>query len=515
MKRSPALFLPVAAFTVAIAFALYTGHVWEDFFITFRSSANLVHGHGLVYEPGERVQSFTSPLGTLLPAAALWLVGGKSLAGAIWIFRLATAAAWSGAVWLVFQTTLLLFEQKWIRSVTVALVILDAKCVDFSINGMETAFVLLFLLGFVYALAKGGPRQWLWLGICGGGLLWSRPDGFVYAGCASLAWALFGAEASERASLAKNLARGALLAGLLYAPWALFAWRFYGSAVPNTVHAKGSVLIAPSLHAIIHRPWAILQTLVLPPYALFGGWPPLLVRGSGVVAGTGLLAWLAPNISRAARGVSFAAFAIFGYYAAMFVNGVYPAPWYLPMDEVLVLIALGLWLAVASRNFPRATRAVAWGLIGLQTVIFGCTAYQLRIRQRVIEAQRVAVGRYLQAHAKGRDTVFLECLGYMGYYSGLKMLDTPGLAAPQVANFRHTVSTDWPRIIDHFKPDWVVLRPIEAKYIRLSPKFGRFEQSYRAVERFDCSAAIAAHRFLPGRGYLEIDQTFTVYHRQE
>ena len=53
------------AFAVPLLYALYTGHIWEDFLITFRFSQNLCEGHGLVYRPGERVYGSTSPLGTL------------------------------------------------------------------------------------------------------------------------------------------------------------------------------------------------------------------------------------------------------------------------------------------------------------------------------------------------------------------------------------------------------------------------------------------------------------------
>src|SRR5688500_19444741 len=57
-----------AGVVVSLGFAAFTGHMWEDYLITFRASFNLATGNGLVYEPGERVHSFTSPIGTLLPA---------------------------------------------------------------------------------------------------------------------------------------------------------------------------------------------------------------------------------------------------------------------------------------------------------------------------------------------------------------------------------------------------------------------------------------------------------------
>lgn len=71
MNHSPLrlpLLLGLAAIVVTLAFAAFTGHRREDSFIAFRASLNFTNGHGLVLPPGERVRSFTSPLGTLRPA---------------------------------------------------------------------------------------------------------------------------------------------------------------------------------------------------------------------------------------------------------------------------------------------------------------------------------------------------------------------------------------------------------------------------------------------------------------
>src|SRR5437868_3644445 len=77
----------LAAALVPLAYAWYTNHIWEDFFITFRHSQNLCEGHGLVYQPGERVHGFTSPLGTLVPAFCHTFTGQVSYLRALWLFR--------------------------------------------------------------------------------------------------------------------------------------------------------------------------------------------------------------------------------------------------------------------------------------------------------------------------------------------------------------------------------------------------------------------------------------------
>ena len=59
-KKYLAVFLGI--FIIAVSFALYTNHAWEDYYITYRPSKNLATGHGLVFTPGQRTHTFTSPL---------------------------------------------------------------------------------------------------------------------------------------------------------------------------------------------------------------------------------------------------------------------------------------------------------------------------------------------------------------------------------------------------------------------------------------------------------------------
>src|SRR5215216_747603 len=100
------LALFAAALVIPLAFAFYTGHLWEDFFITFRISQNLVAGNGLVFQPGERVHTFTSPLGTLLPAACSAIFGGRNDPAAIWLFRIVCCAFLASAIVLLVRAAI-------------------------------------------------------------------------------------------------------------------------------------------------------------------------------------------------------------------------------------------------------------------------------------------------------------------------------------------------------------------------------------------------------------------------
>src|SRR4051812_38495064 len=133
------------AFALAMAWAVTTSHVWEDYFITFRSSKNFATGHGLVYNEGDRLHTFTSPLGVLLPAAGSLLTGNSSDIVALWIFRVWSAIAFAGAAVFMYVLTRRLRYGAWTSLAIVGLLVLDGKSLDFSTNGMETGFLLLFI----------------------------------------------------------------------------------------------------------------------------------------------------------------------------------------------------------------------------------------------------------------------------------------------------------------------------------------------------------------------------------
>ena len=157
-SRTPLLF-GLAAALVALGFAAFTGHAWEDYYITFRASLNLAEGNGLVFQPGERVHSFTSPLGTLLPALFA-LGGGEGVAErALWGLRIVSALALGGALWIGLRA----FQRAGIARIAAIAIglawLLDAKTVDFAINGMETALVVFFVAFTWQAFASGG-RLW-------------------------------------------------------------------------------------------------------------------------------------------------------------------------------------------------------------------------------------------------------------------------------------------------------------------------------------------------------------------
>ncbi len=504
--------LGIAAAAVALGFAAFTGHMWEDYLITFRASLNLAAGHGLVFQPGERVHSFTSPLGTLLPA--LFALGGGEHVElrALWLLRAVSAAAFGAALWLVAR----LLRRDGFAPFAVGAAglawLLDAKTVDFSVNGMETAFVVLGVALSWRAFAAGAQ---LWPAALGcAALQWTRPDGWVYFAALAVAWLLVGTRANWR-ERALTVARPIALAIALYLPWFVFAWAYYGSPVPHTILAKAGNQVPGELAAqLALYPWRLLfgstplHDLFMPAYPFFGGWPGALEVVSRGLAVGAALAWLWPRLPAAARIASLAFF-LGGFYVAIIPL----FPWYYPGWSALAWIAWAGLLHAAWTAWPRGPTRIAGALaVTLQAALLACTAWQMRVQQDLIEnGHRREIGRWLRAQAAPGDRVFIEPLGYSGYYSGLKMLDFPGLASPEVVAVRRAGHRSMAQVIARLQPEWVVLRPIEARLVFAERP--ELRAAYPLARRFDTRAAIDAHAILPGRGYLNFDAVFLVHRR--
>ena len=511
------------AFLLPLVFALSTGHVWEDFFITYRSSRNLAHGLGLVFTPGEHVHSFTSPLGTLLPALCCWITGGDSDLAALWLFRLFSCGALALAVlrlWRIAELTQLGEAGRWLLA---GLLLLDAKIAAFATNGMESAFMVLFATITIEALVGPPGKRWWWLAMGFAGLMWTRPDGFVpfgamVAGC--FVFLPFNATDETRRVWLGRLIGGVVLGALLYAPWVLWAWHYYGSPIPHTIIAKSGILHwRMVLQFVADYPLDLLRgdawlcELFCPSYSFIGGWPAAVGVFSRVLTLVAALYFLVPGTSRPGRALS----------AAVFLGGIYLqcmplSPWYLPVWQMLAMLTWAfafdhLWQAVNRSAAHAVLRVGLATIIAVQAALFVCSAWQLRVRQKVVEVGvRQAVGLWLKEHAAASDTVFLEPLGYIGYYSGLKCLDYPGLASPEVVAARTAGYRTFAAAAVYLRPTWLALRPPEGRILlAASPEI--LHRDYEFATIFDARPLLAA-RSIPGRVWLESDACFILLHRR-
>ena len=513
----------VLAFAVPVAFACFTNHAWEDYFITLRSSRHLVEGHGLVFNPGERVHTFTSPLGVLVPALCTWLAGVAHEQLALWLFRLLDAALLAVAAFFVWRRADTLRLGAIGRFTLFGLLLADAKLTDFAINGMETAILVFFLLLLWSELESPAAPRASRLALACAGLMWTRPDAFILAAAVIVPHLVFRQRADDTAGIPwRTLLRGLALGGALYLPWFAWAWWYYGSPIPHTIVAKFA--FAPPVHLLdlLLLPWrtllgrSLLVHLFLPTYYIFGGWPALLRIFSHALTIVAAFAWLVPTLPPTARRASLAVFLGMFYLCSIFLF-----PWYVPPWTALASIAIAFTLdhacrratASAHRLFASLLRIAATLAVVTQAAVLCASAWQMRVQQQLIEnSGRRAIGEWLRAAAAPADTVFLEPLGYIGYYSRLKTYDFPGLSSPEVTAAINAGARRYADIIARLRPTWLVLRPAETT----TPDFAQrpILRDYDFVRAWNVLPQLDAIRFLPGRGWFEFDSQYLVYRRK-
>jgi len=527
---------------VALGWALTTNHVWEDYYITFRSSKNLATGHGLVFNEGDRLHTFTSPLGVLLPAAASYLTGNNSDTAAIWLFRVWSAAALAGAVLLVLALARRYHYGAWVAAALAAFVVLDGKSLDFTTNGMETGFLLLFIAYTLWAMFVCTGRRWLHLGLAWGALMWTRPDSFLYIGLLAAGAFFFNDPVRSgltRGQWIKLFLQAGFVCTLIYLPWLEWAWWYYGTPVPHTITAKGGVstearTVVGVLGTLVKLPVTVwrgstsLEATFMPSYFQIGGWPRVAVVVARTLAVVLAFQWAVPFWRLEVRVASFA---YCGLHVYLTYYPFFPFPWYLPGTTLLAAITLGGMLAQVwawgERNAaePSRARRAKWLKIAVLTVALAGLAaetwltWQMRREMQLEQiysatGTRRKVGEWLKAHARPGDTVFMEPLGHIGYFSGLKTYDFPGLSSREMTDAVRVVGTNWAYLIDYLSPDWIVLRPQEFERVRpVIPWLFGEGKSYQLVTEFNNLPAIL-QLDVHGRDYIAFDARMLIFHRQ-
>lgn len=520
-RRDTVVFCILAGL-VPMIYALFTGQIWEDFFITFKFSQNLCEGKGLVYEPGVRVHGFTSPLGVLLPALGYLLTGCRSYLGAIWAFRLfccIPAFVAGGLILIRLMSRETVSPRRAAAWAVGMLYVFEAKSAAFSVNGMETALMLLFLAWALDLTRRETPGKWLPMGIAWGGLMWTRPDSCIYVAVLVLAEYLFAA--GNRRAVLLGAAKAAAVTTAIYLPWFIWAWFYYGTPVPHTITAKAGTLpnadLVSLVFRVITRLPSTLSLVFAPPYVDFSAWPVYVRIFSYALGWFCAGYWVfCPAGDRLGRVSSFSFFLLCLYMAGIPLA----YPWYLPPVAMLGLVIL-VRGATAAAGFLGARVEVPRPWFAYLTVLLAVymaslltlEAISKRLNQRLVDyGTRRQVGEWLHDHAAPGERVYLECLGYIGYFSGCRMLDYPGLASPEVARLVREQGLNFVSLVAVLRPEWIVLRVYEIPAMQTS---AYFRENYEVVHEVDSRPAVAEWLKLPG-GNLYYDSCFVIFrHRHD
>ena len=399
-RRTLAGLLPLALF--AAHAALYVAP-FEDAFISMRYARNAAAGLGWVFNPGERVEGFTSFTWVAALAAAARL--SLPLPATATVGSLAAGAA------LVLLTA---WFARRLRpqdpegaTLAALLVAAQGSVAYYAASGMEhTLFGVTVLLGVGLAL-RGPPLAAAALLVLAS---LTRPEGIAYATLTVAALALI-------ARRPRDAARVALPYALGFAVWFAWRWRYFGYPLPNTYYAKAAGSLPLALRGASHvLAFAWSSGLAL---ALCAAW-----RGGAQER------WLRAALGLIALGATAAVVKV-GGDGFPFYRFFIPV---IPLAAMLGVMALSELPAMRRRLAVAAVACLAFGSAWLPHL-----PDELSPRRRFVDLRRInddyaAVGRWMRATLPPDATVALNAIGIVPWESGLRTLDMLGLTDAHIAH---------------------------------------------------------------------------------
>ncbi len=407
--RAPLLALAIAALLAnLLAFALQ--NPIDDAFIFFRYARNLVDGHGLVFNPGEAVEGYTSLTWTLIIALGM-LAGLDPTAvaqglGALCALGLA-AVAWRFAARLG--------AGFWGRLLALTALACLPSLGATAANGLESAAFALSAGVLLLLASRDAPPLGL-LVLAGVFALLTRPEGVLVA-LGALLWSGIVERRAGR-PIASALA-GASAIAAAFAAYLLWRHATYGQWLPNTYYAKSDLLS-----------WRVTSGLSYLARAATETWLAVAVL-------CGL--WLAAAPNDDAPAPSRPHLLALAFAASWLALIVWEGGDYFPGQRFLLPLfpIAAAWLGaalerlLAARRPALATAALAAAAVPL-AIGWPAIHAEVRVHSDLVEVWRL-IGQGLHENLPPGRSIALSAVGVIPYEAGLPTLDLLGLTNAHIA----------------------------------------------------------------------------------
>jgi len=391
-----------------LVFVVLTRYHWQqicdDAFITFRYANNIAAGWGPVWNRGERVEGFSSPL--WLGMLVLGRMVGAALPTLAGVLGLACSAL---CIVLVHRFVLDLVKSRVAAAAACAAASLVYPLYFWAPSGLETTLFAALVTFAAWSLTS--PTAWRWA-LAAALLGVARPEGPLLACALAVLARLAHGRAAARTSL---LALG--LAPAL--AWCLFRRGYYGDWLPNTYYAKatGPLLFRLEL-GILYASWAL-----------------------GLLLGTALALWLAGMVDRKIRcALAFLTLAL----AVVVVAGgdwMWHGRMLLPGVPALVALAVaGIARAPRSR---RLVLSLTCALAGsgflpspslLADAFAGRSLPQTAFQEGTMVSAAFAAARFIASRYPADSLVAVNHAGALPWALPNPALDMTGLADRHIAH---------------------------------------------------------------------------------
>jgi len=386
----------------------------DDGFIFFRYADNLAHGLGPVYNLGEHVEGFSSPLWTLILSLCSVLTPDLELASSVLGYLCALGLVGTVAAGLRIGPG----DEGGVELYPVPLLLVCLPPVVFyNFSGMDHPFFsVLVTAAMVSSLADKGrktPGMKTFALIVLATL--ARPEGILAGLCIYGYMHLRRTESTYSGSIS-SLFKSLILYAMILSALLCVRYLYFGELLPNTYNVKVSSV---SVHRLMQGGNYLLRAAVAFSPVLF------LCVIAGIVIRVRRLV-LPPEIT-----LFFTWIFLYGSYVVFVGGDHFPMfRFLLPIIPALILVLGSLW----SRAFTRLSGPVFQALRFALTlaVLFAAVLCQSMEGQRAIRELRLAEkwadrGRWLAEHTSPDTILATTSIGAIGYFSGRTVVDMLGL----------------------------------------------------------------------------------------
>jgi hypothetical protein len=403
-----------AAVAVGCAWTLSLDYLADDAFISFRYARNLAGGHGLVYNPGERVEGYTNFLQVVILAAAHRL--GRDLVVTGRAISLLGGIAGVVLAWALARRALARWPE--LALLAALLVAVNPYHAAWAGAGLETTLFTALLAAAALPLVGAPLTPGRFLAASGAALLLAltRPEGVALYGILA-ACGVAGARGDVR-SRVRLLRPGLALFALAGGAYFLARWSYFGDLLPNTFHAKSAFTTNHIGRGLAYLGGFAANAFVLctVPLVAAGAWAAARRRLWVVLAVP--LAVLATVVAEGGDGLPMYRFVVpaVPFLAALAAVGAEVAGARLGRAGLVLSGALALFVGVLSFYPNRDAQLMNY------------------LYQRDYEVPAwSAAGRALGRAFPPGTTLAAVPIGALGYYSGLPLIDMVGLTDRTVA----------------------------------------------------------------------------------
>jgi hypothetical protein len=430
----------------------------DDAYISYRYAWNLVHGNGLVYNPGEVVEGYTNFLWTMLAAASIWL--GLNPATVSLAVNLALSLALLSLVWLI-GSRLAGGRYLW-PSVTCLALAGSSAFVTYGArgSGMESVlFAVLAMLAavLIYHTPTGSWRNHAAAGGVLGLATLTRPEGLLLAGVFLGVYCVQGIAARRRWPAPLLYGAGACAAVVVpHEIWRIF---FYGYPLPNTFYAK----TGSATPEVLERGWTYLQ------FFMIENWLPVLL---GLIGGLVFaLGWRKSGVLTA-----FALYSILQAGYVLWVGGDHFPGWRFLVPVIAPMLLVGQEVAhrlLGCLPPSSPVRVAASSLLALAVVVYsGSMLGQMQPDSYTMETTRLhsayverwgSAGLWLRDNTSPETVTAAKGAGAIAYYSRRPTIDMFGLNDLHIGHLQ--VATMGSREAGHDKADPLYVLDRKPAYI--------------------------------------------------